>query len=57
MVAPCIPPAAQQSPWGVAASGMGWQFGEDLFTFEARNHRRLWHFLFIDMTGNIFMSQ
>ena len=36
MVAPCIPPAPQQSPWGVAASA-GWQFWEVSFTFEARN--------------------
>ena len=51
----CISPAPQQSPWG-------WHHPPDHSLecshslLEARNHWRLWHFLLINMTGNIFIS-
>ena len=56
MAASCILPAPQQSPWGVAASRYH-SFGSLHLHLETRNHWWLWHFLFIDMAANIFISQ
>ena len=59
MAASCIPPAPQQSLW----LGRRWQhlldlsFGSRHSLLEARNHLWLWYFLFIDMAGDIFISQ
>ena len=55
----CSPPAPLQLPWGLAASA-GSQFGEPTFThshLEARHRWWLSHFLFINMAGDIFISQ
>ena len=57
MAAACIDPAPQQSPC------RGWQhpldhsFGDLHSHLKARNRWWLWHFLFIDMAGDIFISQ
>jgi len=49
-----IPPVPLQSPWRVAPF-TGSKFGELLL--EARNHCWLWRYLFINMAGDIFISQ
>ena len=54
-LASCIPPASQQSPWGVTVS-LDWSFGSPHSHLEARNRWWLWHVLFIDMAGDIFIS-
>ena len=56
MAAPCVPPAPQQSPWRVTASA-GLSFGSPHSHLEARNRWWLWHFLFIDLAVEIFISQ
>ena len=58
----CIPPALQQLPWGV-----GWWhlldhrhsalFWGTLSTFGGQKSPMTQHFLFIDMAGDIFISQ
>ena len=55
-LASCIPSASQQSPWGVTAS-LDRSFGSPHSHLEARNYWWLWHFLFINMAGDIFISQ
>ena len=55
-LASCIPSAPQQSPWGVTAS-LDRSFGSPHSHLEARNYWWLWHFLFINMAGDIFISQ
>ena len=58
MAASCISPAPQQSLWGG-----GWQHlldhssGSPHLHLVARNCWWLWLFLFIDMAGDIFISQ
>ena len=52
MSASCIPPAPQQSP-----SGSGQHLLDPHLHLEARNCWWLWHFLFVDMAGDIFISQ
>ena len=54
-LASCIPPAPQHH-WGEAASA-GPQLGEPSSHLEARNHWWLWHVLFINMAGDIVISQ
>ena len=50
MAASCIPLVPQQSPWG-------WQHPRSPHSrLEARNRWWLWHFLFIDMAGDNFIS-
>ena len=56
MAASRIPPAPQQSLGGVVASP-GSQAGEPSFTFGGQKSLRLWHFLFTNMAGDIFISQ
>ena len=46
-----LPP---QSPWG---GGSTWGFGSPRSRSQARNRGWLWHFLFIDTKGGIFISQ
>ena len=53
--ASCLPLAAQQSPWRVEASANP-SLGSPHSHLEARNRWWLWHFLLIDMAGDIFIS-
>lgn len=56
-----LPLVPQHLPW--RGRGGKWQhlldhsFGNPHSHLEARNCWRLWHFLFIDMAGDIFISQ
>ena len=56
MAAPCVPPGPQQSPWRVAAPA-GLSFGSLHSHLEARNRWWLWHFLFIELAVESFISQ
>ena len=53
---PLLPWASQQSSWWLVASS-GLQFGQSSFTFAGQNHWWLWHFLFTDMAGDVFISR
>ena len=57
MSASYIPPTPQQSPSGNGQHLLDHSFGSPHLHLEARNCWWLWLFLFIDMAGDIFISQ
>ena len=53
---PCIPPAPQPSPWGWRHP-LGRRLGSPHSHLDTRNHWCLWHFTFMNMAGDIHISQ
>ena len=53
-LASSIPPAPQQSPWGWQYP-KSWSYGSLHSHLEATSHWWLWHFLLINMAGEIFI--
>ena len=53
-LASSFPPAPQQSPWGWQRP-KSWSYGSLHSHLEARSHWWLWHFLLINMAGEIFI--